>query len=127
MLTRSILPLQTSPGFRNNYSIVVEEHDSHHISLPPFNPLAIVQAPVEDEDMLTGSILPLQTSPGFRNNYCIVVEEHDSHHISLPSINPLDIVQTPEEAEGTFNQFAITSSKKRWHSEQCQKKVTMAI
>ena len=27
-----------------------EEHDRHHISLPPINPLAIVQAPAEDED-----------------------------------------------------------------------------
>jgi len=30
-----------------------EEHDSHHISLPPINPLAIVQAPAEDEDTST--------------------------------------------------------------------------
>ena len=27
-----------------------EAHDRHHISLPPINPLAIVQAPAEDED-----------------------------------------------------------------------------
>ena len=39
--------------------IVVEEHDNHHISLPPINPLAIVQAPAEDEDVLTRSPLPL--------------------------------------------------------------------
>ena len=39
--------------------IVVEEHDSHHISLPPINPLAIVQAPAEDEDMSTWWRIPV--------------------------------------------------------------------
>ena len=92
--------LLKSAGLRNNCnicSIVVEEHDSHHISLPPINPLSIVQAPAEDEDMSTRSLLPLQKSAGFRNNRSIVVEEHDSHHISLPPINPLAIVQAPAE------------------------------
>ena len=68
MLTRSPLPLPKSAGFRDNYSIVVEEHDSHHISLPPINPLAIVQAPAEDEDVITRSKISvlddnIQTSP----------------------------------------------------------------
>ncbi len=54
--TQGLLPLPKSAGFRDNCSIVVEEHDSHHISLPPINPLAIVQAPAEDEDVSTRSI-----------------------------------------------------------------------
>ena len=100
VLTRSLLPLPKRAGFQDNCSIVVEDHDSHHISLPPINPLAIVQAPAEDEDVLTRSLLPLPKSAGSRDNCSIVVEEHDSHHISLPPTNPLAIVQAaPAEDE----------------------------
>jgi hypothetical protein len=79
---KAVASIAHCSAFWNNCSIVVEEHDSHHISLPPINPLAIVQAPAEDEDVLTRS-----------------PEEHDRHHISLPPINPLAIVQAPAEDE----------------------------
>ena len=88
--------------------IVVEEHDRHHISLPPINPLDIVQAPAEDEDVLTRSLLPLPKSAGFRDNCSIVVEEHDSHHISLPPINHLAIVQVPAEDEDKSTTLKIS-------------------
>ena len=62
--------MSKSTGLRNNcniYSIVVEEHDSHHISLPPINPLVIVQAPAEDKDILTMSFkyYPFKKALGF--------------------------------------------------------------
>ena len=87
-------------------SAVPEEHDSHHTSLPPINPLAIVQAPAEDEDVLTRSLLPLPKSAGFRDNCSIVVEELDSHHISLPPI--LAIVQAPAEDEDVLTRSKIS-------------------
>ena len=115
--SRSLFPLPKSAGFQNNCSIVVEEHDSHHISLPPINPLAIVQAPAEEEDVLTRSLLPLPKSAGF--NCSIVIEEPDSHHISLPPINPLAIVQAPAEDEDVIARSLLPLPKSADFRDNC--------
>jgi len=103
-------PLDTD--FRISCSIVIKEHDSHHISLPPFNPLGILDAPAEDEDSDEVQMLPGIAAHGeerraiglsdpcrFCGDYSIVVEEHDSYHIPLPPLNPPAIVHAPEDED----------------------------